>query len=113
MQDQHLGPVVGHARQDQAVQDGPRLGVVIAPGNGQVEGAALPGILQLAGKGPAPLFMDRDHPHPRIARKPQFHPVAMVRVKVDISDAGQAVRLQHLDRQHHVVQVAKPVRPVG
>jgi hypothetical protein len=45
------------------MQHRPRLAVVVARGTGRLK-ALPPAVSPSAREGPAPLFVDRDHPHP-------------------------------------------------
>ena len=79
----------------------------------QVEHLPRPLISDRAGARPAVRLMRRYQQRVGVLRKGMFDPVRVMRVNIHVGHALRPVAPQRLDRQHRIVEIAKPVRAVG
>jgi hypothetical protein len=108
-----IGREGGDGGQDQALADRRHLAVVEPARHRQVQDIAAAILLQRAGEGPAAVLVHRDQERVGIARQPMLHPVGVMGVDIDIGDAAHARAAQRQDREHRIVEIAEPGRPVG
>ena len=112
LQKDRVGPETGHGGQDHLLQHQRELRIVEPAPHRQVEGRAARPVPQRTGEGPAPRLVDRDRAHPLRPGKGRLHPVAVMRVDVDIGHALQPHGQQPADGQHRLVEKTEALCPV-
>src|SRR5690606_7775361 len=100
-------------RQDGVVEEISHLAVVEALGHGHIARRPAAAILDSPGARPEILLVDRDDEDARLAGEGRFHAIGMMRVDVDVENAGEPLVEKAENRQRRVVEEAEAAGAVA